>query len=56
MVYVALDEHDEAFRWLETAYEEHDAWFHWLRLAPYFVALHSDPRYEDLVRRLNLPD
>ncbi|HEV3062408.1 MAG TPA: tetratricopeptide repeat protein [Vicinamibacterales bacterium] len=54
-VYVSLGDKDEAFRWLERAYRERDAWLALLKVWPRFDALRSDPRFEDLVRRMNFP-
>ncbi len=53
-LYTALGEKDDAFRWL--AYEKPHAFFPWLRVSPHFEPLRSDPRFKDLLRRLNLPD
>jgi TolB-like protein/DNA-binding winged helix-turn-helix (wHTH) protein/Flp pilus assembly protein TadD len=54
-VYVSLGEKDEAFRWLERAHRERDAWLALLKVWPRFDPLRSDPRFEDLVRRMNFP-
>lgn len=54
-VYIGLGEKDRAFEWLERAYEER-SWFLGLLAAdPLFDPLRSDPRYADLLRRMNLP-
>jgi serine/threonine-protein kinase len=44
-----------ALTWLEKAYEEHAFDLSILKLDPVFDGLRSDPRFRDLVRRLNLP-
>jgi TolB-like protein/DNA-binding winged helix-turn-helix (wHTH) protein/Flp pilus assembly protein TadD len=54
-VYVSLGEKDEAFRWLERAYRERDVWLALLKVWPRFDPLRSEPRFEDLVRRMNFP-
>jgi DNA-binding winged helix-turn-helix (wHTH) protein/serine/threonine protein kinase len=54
-VYAGLGEKDEAFRWLERAYNERDAWLTLLKVWPPFDALRSDPRLDDLLRRMNFP-
>jgi TolB-like protein len=55
-VYAGLDEVDEAFAWLEKAYEERTHWLIWLGREPYdWDNLMSDPRFHDLVRRMNFP-
>ncbi len=49
----ALGETDKAFRWL--AYEQPHAWLPWVRVNPVFEPLRDDPRYQDFLRKLNLP-
>jgi len=45
--------HDEAFKWLE--YEPHHLWIPWVAVFPMWKPIHSDPRYTEFVKRLNLP-
>ena len=52
---VALGERDRALAELEHAYEEHDERMIWLSIDPRFEGLHSDPRFQDLLRRMNFP-
>jgi eukaryotic-like serine/threonine-protein kinase len=52
-VYVALGQKDRALAELERAYEEHSERMIWLSTDPRFEGLHSDPRFQDLLRRLN---
>ena len=54
-VYTNLGDKDEAFRWLEKGYREHDVWMCLLRVWPRFDPLRSDPRFQDLLRRMNFP-
>jgi TolB-like protein/Flp pilus assembly protein TadD len=54
VLYVALGEKDEAFRWL--AYEQPHAWVPWVRVLPWFEPLWDDPRFKDLLQRMNLPE
>jgi tetratricopeptide (TPR) repeat protein len=55
-VYAGLDEIDEAFAWLEKGYEERTHWLIWLGREPYnWDNLTSDPRFHDLVRRMDFP-
>jgi Flp pilus assembly protein TadD len=52
LICVGLGEKDKAFEWLEKAYGEH---FHIaIKVHPAFDPLRSDPRYQDLLRRMNL--
>ena len=53
--YVSLGDRDEAFRWLEEAYKARSSFLPWIRDNPAYVPLHGDPRFEDLVRRMNVP-
>jgi len=52
-LHTALGEVDEAFRWLD--YESPHAWLPWIRDWNWFAPLRGDPRFEDLLRRMNLP-
>jgi len=52
LVYVGLDEKDQAFAWLEKAYAER--FNPSILVRPAFDALRSDPRFQDLLRRLGL--
>jgi TolB-like protein/Flp pilus assembly protein TadD len=50
----ALGRMDEAFKWLN--YEPHHAWTAWISVMPEGTGLSKDPRYQDFLERLNLPD
>ena len=44
-----------AFRYLEIAFQEHDLWLPcFLKLLPGYDLIHSDPRFQDLLRRIGL--
>jgi tetratricopeptide (TPR) repeat protein len=49
----ALGNNDEALRW--TTYEPHHHWLAWARVLDWFEPLREDPRFPDLLRRMNLP-
>ena len=53
MIYAALGENDRAFEWLEFAAEAHSAGLMWLKGFPEYDSIRSDPRFEDLLQRLN---
>ena len=53
-VHLALGETDQAFTWLERGYAEHGGAFHAIAILPSFRALHSDPRFQDILRRIGL--
>jgi serine/threonine protein kinase/Tfp pilus assembly protein PilF len=55
ILYGALGEKDEAFLWLEKAYELRDPQLTYLKVGPKFAPLRSDPRFQDLLRRMRLP-
>jgi TolB-like protein/DNA-binding winged helix-turn-helix (wHTH) protein/Flp pilus assembly protein TadD len=53
MIYVALGDKDQAIKWLEKGYEER--FNPGVLERPCFDALRSDPRFQDLERRIGLP-
>ncbi|MBA3512916.1 MAG: protein kinase, partial [Pyrinomonadaceae bacterium] len=53
-IYTGLGDRDQAFNWLEKAYEERSGWLVNLEVEPMFDSLRSDPRFEDLLRRIGL--
>jgi tetratricopeptide (TPR) repeat protein len=55
LVYAGLGEKDQAFEWLERAYKAHDKGMCFLRIDPPLDPLRSDPRFQDLLRRMNFP-
>ncbi len=55
-VYAALREADAAFEWLEKAYERRSMPLTWIRVNPIFDPLRSDPRSDDLLRRIGFPE
>jgi tetratricopeptide (TPR) repeat protein len=55
LIHAGLGEKDEAFEWLEKAYEERDKGMAFLRVDPTLDPLRSDPRFQDLLRRMNFP-
>jgi TolB-like protein/Flp pilus assembly protein TadD len=54
VVYVGLGEKDQAFAALEKAYEARVDFLFWLKVEPLFDELRLDPRFTDLLRRMNL--
>jgi len=53
--YAMAQEYDEALEWLERAFETRDPNMPFITL-PVFDPLRSDPRFRDLLRRMNLPE
>jgi tetratricopeptide (TPR) repeat protein len=54
-LYALLDQKDQAFKYLEAAFQERSTKLLDLQLEPDFDNLHSDPRFNQLVRRIGLP-
>jgi tetratricopeptide (TPR) repeat protein len=54
LVYAGLGEKDQAFAWLDKAYEQRAFQLQWIQLEPRWDNLRSDPRFQDLVRRIHL--
>jgi DNA-binding winged helix-turn-helix (wHTH) protein/tetratricopeptide (TPR) repeat protein len=54
LVYAALNDFDQAFAWLERAFQSRSRSLVFLAVEPDFACLRDDPRFADLVRRLNL--
>jgi eukaryotic-like serine/threonine-protein kinase len=52
IIYVGLGEKDKAFEWLEKSYEERSNGA--IKVNPIYDPLRSDPRFADLLRRMNL--
>jgi TolB-like protein/Tfp pilus assembly protein PilF len=55
LVYAGLGDKDRAFEWLEKAYQVHDKGLIYLKVDPPLDPLRSDPRFQDLLRRMNFP-
>lgn len=53
-VYIGLGDKDQAFLWLEKAYQERSFYLAYLKVFPAMDSLRSDPRFDDLLRRLGL--
>ena len=55
LVYAGLGEKDEAFRSLDKAIDLRAPFVILLKVDPRFESLHQDPRFRNLLRRMNLP-
>jgi TolB-like protein/DNA-binding winged helix-turn-helix (wHTH) protein len=52
---VRVGDKECAFEWLEKGFEERDDLMINLKVEPVFDGLHSDPRFQELVRRVGIP-
>jgi hypothetical protein len=55
-VYAWRGENDQAFEWAERAYAERDPGITWFKIDPNFRRLRADPRYQNLLRKMSLPE
>jgi serine/threonine-protein kinase len=54
-IYTGLGQTDAAFEWLERMYEEKNSMLFWLKVGPIYDSLRGDPRFQDMIRRMNFP-
>ncbi|HJZ80857.1 MAG TPA: hypothetical protein VKD91_10945 [Pyrinomonadaceae bacterium] len=54
VVYAGLDDKDKAFAWLGKAFDDHSVILGFLKLEPLLEPLQSDPRWENLERRIGI--
>jgi hypothetical protein len=54
IIYTGLGDKDQAFAWLAKAIEERSQLLSHLKSRPLFDPLRSDPRYAELLRKMNL--
>jgi hypothetical protein len=55
LIALGMGDHDQAFDWLEKAYADRAQMLSEIKAEPAFDPLRGDPRYADLLRRLNFP-
>jgi TolB-like protein/Tfp pilus assembly protein PilF len=54
MMYIGLNEREQALIWLEKAYREHSPMMAWLKADPRFDRIRPEPRFQELMRRVAL--
>jgi len=54
-LYVGLGDKEVALESLERAYRAHDLQMQYLKVEPHYDALRSEARFQDLMRRVGLP-
>jgi len=55
LVYAGLGDKDQAFAWLNKAVAGRSHWLVWLNRDPRWDRIRSDPRFDDLQKRVGLP-
>ena len=55
-LHASLGNADEAFRWLDQAYRERDPLMVFLRVPSSLDSLHSDPRFDKLLKQMDFPE
>ena len=55
-IYAALGDKDKAFAELEKSFEDKDCFLPRIKLDPFMNPLRDDPRFKDLLKRMNLPE
>ena len=53
-IYAALNDKEQTFKWLQTAYDDGAVWLSYLAVDPVFDGFRSDLRFQDLLRRIGL--
>jgi serine/threonine protein kinase/tetratricopeptide (TPR) repeat protein len=55
LVHAGMGDKAQAIEWLERAYQEHDFSLVFLEVAPWFENLRGETRFQELLRRMQLP-
>jgi adenylate cyclase len=55
-IYALRGQSDEAMRWLERAFTQRDSNLLMIKVDTALVPLNGDPRFEALLRKMNLPE
>jgi TolB-like protein/DNA-binding winged helix-turn-helix (wHTH) protein/Tfp pilus assembly protein PilF len=53
-IYAALNDKEQTFKWLQTAYDDRAVWMSYLAVDPVFDAVRSDQRFQDMLRHIHL--
>ena len=54
VAYIGMGDKNDAFTWLQKAYQEHSPALTALKVDPLYDPLRADPRFADILRRVNL--
>ena len=55
LIYAGLGEKDQAFGWLDKGYEQRAFQMQNIEIEPRWDSLRSDPRFQDLIGRMGIP-
>ena len=55
VLYICAGDQERALEWLARGFEVRDTWISYLSVHPIWDGLRDDPRFQDLLRRMNLP-
>jgi TolB-like protein/DNA-binding winged helix-turn-helix (wHTH) protein/Flp pilus assembly protein TadD len=53
-IYATLNDKEQTYKWLETAYGDRAVWMSYLAVDPVFDSIRSEERFRDLLRRVGL--
>jgi tetratricopeptide (TPR) repeat protein len=53
-LYFAIGDKDKGFKFLNEAYDEQDCWLIVLKLGPVYETVRSDPRYIEILKKMNM--
>jgi tetratricopeptide (TPR) repeat protein len=53
-IYAALNDKEQTYKWLETAYRDRAVWMSYLAVDPVFDSIRSEKRFRDLLHRVGL--
>jgi TolB-like protein/DNA-binding winged helix-turn-helix (wHTH) protein/tetratricopeptide (TPR) repeat protein len=53
-IYAALNDKEQTYKWLETAYRDRAVWMSYLAVDPVFDSIRSEARFRDLLHRVGL--
>ncbi len=56
VIYIGLDQKEEALNWLERDVAAHASYSTFIAVDPVYDALRSNPRFKEMLKRLNLPE
>ena len=52
-VHLALGDKDQAIEWLNKSYDDRENWMNQLKVDPVMDPLRSDPRFQELMRKIH---